>query len=94
MALNKNVAKGIKTRQGNELRENNKLKLIKMTRIEYAKERLKYLKDEMGQIKNIFIQNDKLMLEFENGMNLELSDDEIIYQSVSYLESEIEKVKS
>lgn len=25
MALNKNVAKGIKTRQGNELRENNKL---------------------------------------------------------------------
>ncbi len=48
----------------------------------------------MGQIKNIFIQNGKLTLEFENGMNLELSDDEIMYQSVSYLESEIDKIEN
>jgi hypothetical protein len=57
---------------------------------QYAEKRLDLLKDEMGKIKSIQRGGDSVCIEFENGMQLEISDREVNYQAISYLESEVQ----
>ena len=65
-----------------------------MKSIDYAEKRISLLKDEMGQMQRLFQANGRLFIEFENGMNLQIHDDEINYQATSHLESEIEHLKN
>ena len=60
-------------------------------KMEYAKNRINNIKDEMGEITSVFVSDKKLFVEFQNGMNLQLHDDEIYYQAISFLESQIEE---
>ena len=62
-----------------------------MTSIDYAKERISIFKDEMGEIQQVFESDGKLYIEFENGMNLQLHDDEVTYQAIEYLEDKLRK---
>tara|TARA_R110000851_G_scaffold99994_1_gene215402 strand:- start:270 stop:677 length:408 start_codon:yes stop_codon:yes gene_type:complete len=62
-------------------------------KFDYAKMRLRSLKSEMGNIQSIFESQDSLHLEFENGMNLELSLREVEYQATEFLSSEIDAIK-
>jgi hypothetical protein len=52
-----------------------------------TKRRLDMLKCEMGSISGVDIIDGKVVLSFENGMNLTLSDSEVDYQSEAYIES-------
>ena len=59
---------------------------------QYAEKRIDLLKNEMGNIKSVQRGGDSICIEFENGMQLELSDREVNYQAISYLESEVQAV--
>lgn len=60
-------------------------------RIKYAKEHLSTrLLNEVDDVKQVFDHNDKLYIEFANGMNVQLHDDEIDYQVANHLESNIQ----
>jgi hypothetical protein len=61
-------------------------------KIEYATTRINLLKEEMGEITNVFKIDKRLFVEFKNGMNLQLHDDEITYHAISFLESQIEGI--
>lgn len=65
-----------------------------MTSIDYAKERISIFKDEMGEIQQVFESDGKLYIEFENGMNLQLHNDEINYQAIEYLEYKLRRSAS
>jgi len=67
--------------------------MAKSKKILYAEKRLNLLKGEMGSIKKIMLDDGKILLEFENGMNLQLHEKEIEYQAVEHLNSEIETVR-
>ena len=59
----------------------------------YAKKRLDQLeKEELNGLNKINLFENSIFLEFTNGMNFELSDKEINYQAVLFLESEIESI--
>ena len=64
--------------------------------VKYAKRRLDLLKDDMGTITDISIvdYNKGLIIEFSNGMNLRLHDNELSYQAELYLESELDGVRN
>ena len=62
-----------------------------MTSIDYAKERISIFKYEMGEIQQVFESDGNLYIEFENGMNLQLHNDEINYQAIEYLEDKLRK---
>ena len=63
------------------------------TKINYAMNRLNELaKYELHGLNQINRFNNSISLEFNNGMQFELSDKEINYQSVLFLESEIESI--
>lgn len=64
-----------------------------MSKFEYAKNRLNNIKDDLGKVECFYHADGKIIVEFENGMNLALSDEEVNYQAISYLESEIERLK-
>lgn len=64
-----------------------------MRRLEYAKQRLNDLRDEMGEVELFYIHDDKLMIEFKNGMNLSLSNEEISYQAAEFLQSELNRIR-
>lgn len=57
-------------------------------KLELAKQRIDNLKSEMGSIKNTWVTptNDTIVVEFENGMNLQLSTNEVIYQALERLD--------
>ena len=59
--------------------------------LKYAEKRINLLKNEMGGIKKVFQSDDNLYIEFEDGRNLQIHDDEINHQAIEYLESEIEQ---
>ena len=40
-----------------------------------------------------YVLNDKLYIEFKDGRNLQLSEKEVEYQAIEYLESEISRIK-
>ena len=58
----------------------------------YAVKRLKQINHEISA--NVIIYKDRVHLEFKNGMNFELSKDELKYQAILYLESKIHYIKS
>jgi hypothetical protein len=59
----------------------------------YAKKRLDQLaKEELNGLNQINLFENSISLEFTNGMNFELSDKEINYQALLFLESEIESI--
>ena len=62
--------------------------------IRYATDRLESIKKEMGAIKGITSTNDKVFIDFENGMNIQIHNDEIKHQAIMYLESEIDEIKN
>ena len=63
------------------------------TKINYAMNRLNELaKYELHGLNQINRFNNSISLEFNNGMQFELSDKEINYQSVLFLESEIQSI--
>ena len=63
------------------------------TKINYAMNRLNELaKYELHGLNQVNRFNNSISLEFNNGMQFELSDKEINYQSVLFLESEIESI--
>jgi len=68
-----------------------------MNKFEYAKKRLDLMKDEVDGIHYVFIlthgAEQNLYIGFPNGMNIKLHDAEVNYQAISYLESEIERIK-
>jgi len=64
-----------------------------MRKLEYAKERLNDLSDEMGNVQCFYIHDDKLMIELENGMNLSLSEEEVSYQASEFLQSELNRLR-
>jgi hypothetical protein len=66
----------------------------KIGKLKYAKKRIELLKDEMGEIKRVFQSEQGLFIELENGMNLQLHENEINHQSTEYLESEIEQLRT
>jgi len=71
-----------------------------MNNINYAKKRIDLLKNELGEIKRIFISDEKgvfgqgLFVEFENGMNLQLHNKEINYQASEFIESEKQDINN
>jgi hypothetical protein len=65
-----------------------------MKNLKYAEKRMEFLRSEMGEIKRVFQSEQGLFIELENGMNLQLHDEEINYQATEYLESEIEQLRS
>lgn len=64
-----------------------------MKELQYAQKRINILKSEMGEIKSVFKSEEGLFIQFKNGMNLQLHDEEINYQAIEYLESEIEQIR-
>ena len=73
---------------------NTSIKTKKMEKlIKYAKKRLELIcKNEIDA--NVIETQGGLYLEFRNGMNFQLSHNEIKYQATLYLESEIEHIKT
>ena len=68
---------------------------MKLTALQYAENRLNLLKDEMGSIKYVTINHDgNLILEFENGMTIQVHQDEVKHQAITHLESEIAEIKN
>jgi hypothetical protein len=65
-----------------------------MKKLKYAEKRIELLKSEMGEVKRVFQSEQGLFIELENGMNLQLHDEEINYQATEYLESEIEQLRN
>lgn len=65
-----------------------------MKSLKYAEKRIELLKSEMGEVKRVFQSKQGLFIELENGMNLQLHDEEINYQATEYLESEIEQLRN
>lgn len=62
-------------------------------KIKYAKKYLSTrLLNEVGGVTRLYIDRGNLYIEFENGMCVKLHDDEIGYQAINYLESEIEGI--
>lgn len=65
-----------------------------MNNIYNAKKRIDLLKNELGEIKKVFISDEKgvfgqsLFIKFQNGMNLQLHNKEINYQANEFIESE------
>jgi hypothetical protein len=60
-------------------------------KVNYAMKRLKQLaKEELNGVQQINQYNNSISIEFSNGMQFELSDKEINYQAVMFLESEID----
>ena len=64
-----------------------------MSKFEYAKNRLNDMRVDLGMIESFYHDDGKIIVEFQNGMQLVLSDEEVNYQAISYLESEIERLK-
>ncbi len=63
------------------------------TKVKYAMKRLKQLaKEELNGVQQINQYNNSISLEFNNGMQFELSNKEIKYQAVLFLESEIDSI--
>jgi len=62
----------------------------------YAKRRLDLVKEDMGTITDVSIVDygKGIIIEFSNGMNLRLHDNEIRYQAEVYLESELDGVRN
>jgi hypothetical protein len=76
----------------NQISESKAPKVLKS--IQYATTRLESLKGEMGAIKGITSTNDNIVIDFDNGMNIQLHNDEIKHQAIMYLESEIDEIKN
>ena len=65
----------------------------KETKVHYAMIRLKELaKHELSGLNGVNLYNNNISIEFTNGMQFELSDKEINYQSLLFLESEIDSI--
>jgi len=64
-----------------------------MKNLKYAEKRIESLKSEMGEVKRVFQFKQGLFIGLENGMILQLHDEEINYQATEYLKSEIEQLK-
>ena len=63
------------------------------TKVNYAMKRLKQLaEEELCGVQQINQYNNSISLEFNNGMQFELSDKEINYQALLFLESEIDSI--
>ena len=63
-------------------------------RLYYAKKRLDYLvKHELEGVTRVDISQGGIYFEFRNGMNFRLSEDEITYQALEFLNSEAEYIK-
>ena len=63
------------------------------TKVNYAMIRLKELaKHELSGLNGVNLYNNSISIEFTNGMQFELSDKEINYQSLLFLESEIDSI--
>lgn len=60
-------------------------------KIEYAKKNLDVIAEENGF--KTFISENNLYIEFRNGRNVKISDDEVMYQATEYLKNEIELLK-
>jgi hypothetical protein len=60
--------------------------------LKYAEIRVNLLKPEMGSIINTYQKNGYLFISFENGMTLQLHQDEIKHQAIEYLQSEIQGI--
>ena len=59
----------------------------------YAKKRLDQLaREELNGLNQVNLFKNNISLEFTNGMNFELSDKEINYQALLFLQSEIESI--
>lgn len=62
-------------------------------KIKYAKKYLSTrLLNEVDGVTRLYIDRGNLYIEFKNGMCVKLHDDEIGYQAINYLESEIEGI--
>jgi len=62
-------------------------------KIKYAKKHLSTrLLNEVDGVTRLYIDRGNLYIEFENGMCVQLHDDEISYQAINHLESEIEGI--
>jgi hypothetical protein len=61
--------------------------------LEYGIKRINLLKEEMGSIQRTFTSEGKLYVEFENGMNLQLHEDEITHQAEELLVSQLEAIR-
>jgi len=67
----------------------------KETILEYAKKQINLgIVEESNGIQRVFISQEKLYIEFPNGKNLQIAEDEIKYQATEYLQSEIENIKN
>jgi hypothetical protein len=64
-----------------------------MNKFDYAKNRLNNMIDDFGKVECFYHMDGKIIVEFENGMYLVLSDEEVNHHAILYLESEIERVK-
>ena len=65
------------------------------TKVHYAMKRLKQLaKEELNGVQQINQHNKSISLEVSNGMQFELSDKEINYQALLFLESEIDDLNT
>lgn len=63
--------------------------------INYAIKNLALKIQELGEPTQVILTDDhKLLLGFENGSNLQLHQDEIEYQAIDFLSSEIENIKN
>ena len=60
-------------------------------KIKYAKKNLDAIAEENGF--KTFISDNNLYIEFRNGRNVRISDEEVLYQATEYLNSEIELLK-
>ena len=71
-----------------------------MNNIYKAKKRIDLIKNDLGEIKRVFIGGEKgvfgqgLFVEFENGMNLQLHNKEINYQASEFIESEKQDINN
>ena len=64
------------------------------TKVKYAMKRLKQLaKEELNGVQQINQYNNSISLEFDNGMQFELSSKEINYQAVLFLGEEINSIR-
>ncbi len=59
--------------------------------IDYAKRNLDAFANENGY--STFISQDSLYIQFKNGRNIKIADEEVKYQAEEYLKSEIEMIK-
>ena len=64
-------------------------------KIKYAKKYLSTrLLNEVDGVTRLYVDRGNLYIEFENGMCVQLHDDEIGYQAINHLKSEIEGIYS